>query len=81
MIVGSLEHGVFLRRYVSTLTGIVKNIALVVEGLMSDADTIVGPPVRARFEGRNAHDYALMMRMVSTYQEWDQLLLDAQGHC
>ena len=79
--IGSLEHGAFLRRYVNTLVGIAPNLCRVADGLMSDADTIVAPPVHERFVGRNAHDHALLLRMQATFQEWDTLLLESQGHC
>ena len=78
---GELEHGAFLRRYVNTLVAIVFNLRQVVGGLMGDAGTIVAPPVHERFVGRNAHDYALLLRMQATCQEWDALLLESQGHC
>ena len=80
-LAGELEHGAFLRRYVNTLVAIVFNLRQVVGGLMGDAGTIVAPPVHERFVGRNAHDYALLLRMQATCQEWGALLLKSQGHC
>jgi hypothetical protein len=80
-VAGTLEHGVFLRRYVNTLVAIVFNLTDVVNGLMGDADIIIAPQVHERFVGRNAHDYALLLRMQATCQEWDTLLLESQGFC